>query len=771
MNWMVRCVTVYLFANITTVGAAELLHREVSERLISPISNGKVSNFTISPDGNRVAYLATAESRDSDPSGRDPGDYGPSVIILDGKKGRVYDQIEQFRQPIFSPDGKRLAYIAHRRGKPYINVDGRELEHYGEGSIRDTWIRGAHSLQFSPDSRHFAYVADSGNANGPEFVVLDGKQLKPYSGVNGIVFSPDGNRLAYVATDRQHKHFVVLDGQEGKRYRSMISSDNNFVFSPDSKRFAYRASTDDGRGVAIVVDGREGKQYMGAEIDLTFSPDSRRYLYSAQVGSAGKRVLVVDGKEGVHYEGIIRNPMFSPDSARIVYVVSKGGDNGERFVVADGKEGKHYNGRNVWLDYALFSPNSRRIAYPVRLDNKWFVVLDDKEGSRYDSLGHIEFSPDSGHVAYVAQRGTKQFVVLDGQEGKQYDRVGAPVFSPDSKTLAYAAYTDKYKKWFVVVNGQEGKSFERILDDEVFHQLTKRFIRPGNPRFDSPTKLRYLVEKNNNVYQISEAISSSVARTAGIPNWHDKRSGNDCPLRTETVGILVGDDVNLRETPTTESKVLRTVSRGTHVRIFERDDHCTTIAEQTGRWVRVYVMDNKATAGWLFEPFVSYDKYKPLDGKVDRTIGMCHLAENPAREVAPGKYSAVNGLSMLVGVANYFYSVENWRIEHSGRVSVIQQPMHGALQGDENGNYYYLPKNPDYLGDDRAMFLAEMSGLKIKVVLDIRVMRGVPGGTDGYDPYMDEKLCPNGMYWKISLNQHLLFALSSSARADHNLRQ
>jgi len=25
-------------------------------------------------------------------------------------------------------------------------------------------------------------------------------------------------------------------------------------------------------------------------------------------------------------------------------------------------------------------------------------------------------------------------------------------------------------------------------------------------------------------------------------------------------------------------------------------------------------------------------------------------------------------------------------------------------------------------------------------------------GNEGFDPYEDKKLCPNGMFWKISLN-------------------
>ena len=70
------------------------------------------------------------------------------------------------------------------------------------------------------------------------------------------------------------------------------------------------------------------------------------------------------------------------------------------------------------------SPDSRHVVYIAKVDHKWSVVRDGKEGRKYDAVGTIPiFSPDSRRVAYVAKEGDKWFVVVDGKEGKRYDGI------------------------------------------------------------------------------------------------------------------------------------------------------------------------------------------------------------------------------------------------------------------------------------------------------------------------------------------------------------
>jgi len=66
------------------------------------------------------------------------------------------------------------------------------------------------------------------------------------------------------------------------------------------------------------------------------------------------------------------------------------------------------------------SPDNKGVMYVAQAGDKWFLVVDSKEGKHYDGIvkdSHL-FSPDSKRIAYAARAGTEHFVVADGKEGK-----------------------------------------------------------------------------------------------------------------------------------------------------------------------------------------------------------------------------------------------------------------------------------------------------------------------------------------------------------------
>jgi hypothetical protein len=94
-------------------------------------------------------------------------------------------------------------------------LDGKESRPYAD--------IGAHDLVFSPDSRHFAYVARQGTGWQ---VVEDEKPGKEFESIaiRPFSFSPDGKRVAFVAS-ATNKFFLVVGGRESSRY-------DQFLFSP-----------------------------------------------------------------------------------------------------------------------------------------------------------------------------------------------------------------------------------------------------------------------------------------------------------------------------------------------------------------------------------------------------------------------------------------------------------------------------------------------------------------------------------------------------------
>ena len=172
---------------------------------------------------------------------------------------------------------------------------------------------------------------------------------------------------------------------------------------------------------------------------------------------------------------ILYNVLFDPYSHFAVYSIDKNQytATSSSTVVIDRKEGKKYNATTN----LVISPDGKRIAYVAKQDDKEFVVLDGFEGKRYDYIKNLKFSPDSKHITYAAGEGkhtvadnifsahdetTTSFIIVDTNEGKKYDGAYVeanvsetydPLFNYDGNVITYTAI--KNGKNIVVVNEQE----------------------------------------------------------------------------------------------------------------------------------------------------------------------------------------------------------------------------------------------------------------------------------------------------------------------------
>jgi TolB protein len=203
-----------------------------------------------SPDGRRIAYVSFEAKK--------PVIYVHS--LLDGKRHVAANFRGSNSAPAWSPDGKRLAVSLSREGGSQIfliNADGSGVRRLTTSTAIDTEPR------FSPDGQWIYFTSDRGgspqiyrmNANGGEAqrITFDGSyNVSPR-------LSPDGRTLAYIARNSGRFQVALLD--LNNRQVQVLTPDNDRDESPSfapNGRMILHATVIGGRGVlsAVSSDGR-----------------------------------------------------------------------------------------------------------------------------------------------------------------------------------------------------------------------------------------------------------------------------------------------------------------------------------------------------------------------------------------------------------------------------------------------------------------------------------------------------------------------------------
>lgn len=382
---------------------------------------GKVDALTFSPDSRTLAYAAESGGKwfmvtvavPAEPgqtAGTPPA--GPSGVSEHGPHERI-------GPPVFSPDGKRLAFVVQLAGgQRSVVIDGKP------GPACDLVLEGR--VVFSPDGSQVAYGAQR---QEQWYLVVNGKELGPHAflgALTGYRFSRDGKRLAFAAMDGKKKWRLIVDGEPQPLHDNVGEA----LFSADGKRLASVVE-DEGRW-RVVLDGKPQEPWEAiGEGTLAFSPDGTRLAYGAK--RDGKWLVVASGKPGHAHDGL-SDILFSPDSRRLAYVARVVDS---EMVVLDGRPERVFD--RIGGGSLVFSPNSRRLGYIARVGRARCVVIDGKRKDRYNMAGYLNFTPDSRYFVYAAISEGKAFSVVDDRESAaRYDAIwnvrgGKIHFAPQKK--------------------------------------------------------------------------------------------------------------------------------------------------------------------------------------------------------------------------------------------------------------------------------------------------------------------------------------------------
>jgi Tol biopolymer transport system component len=438
----------------------------------------------VTSDGHMVTFWAQPDGR--------------VRFVWDDIAGEPFDGVPDMRDKlpaIFSSEnGAHLAYAGERGDDMFIG-DGAE-EPSGEGFSRSV------PPVFSPDGRHLAY----GGYSGGEFrLIVDGEitgelPIAPIA----AVFSPDGERLAFVEVREVAKDSfeqrIVLDGAPGPWFRGMRNARGAMQFSPDSRRFAYYRIDEEGHSQWI-VDGvaqrlanevrsiglaqLRGIGILEDPLIASFSPDSRRFVYFADVLEKGVAILE-DDVPGPLFKGV-GMPVFSPDSRHLAYV-------GQTFskqltLVVDGTPGPEWPGERAGMP--AFSADGRHVAlttyrkagnilrkrsfYALVVDGNIVTELEGDDASLVPA-----FHPDGTRVAWWLQRGEiPQMMVNDTPHAEDSIAWGDPAFTSGGH-LVYAAVVGE-GSGTILIDGRPGP----VADVFVDRQSTINVF--GDPRTGKTT--------------------------------------------------------------------------------------------------------------------------------------------------------------------------------------------------------------------------------------------------------------------------------------------
>lgn len=502
MHKPLTAIALSICASAFNSSNAQVADLKTTEKVVGKLVKNRSSNFVVSNDGQRVAYVVG--------SGRYDAEMGPSEswekyqLIVDGKLGKPHPRISEVQ---FSPDSQRVGYISATS----VVIDGKEDLIFGENAT-DTvnqQIREAYGLRFSIDGKSYVYATSSVNADGPAFMVLNGIKQRSYARVHNPLFSPDGKRIAYAAQlTNPWRELVVLDQKEGPTFDRLIE-DDNLKFSPDSSKLTYLAWPKHNKPAQYILvnNGREHVVLMGGEKWRSFSPDSKHLAYAFETEQK-KKTILVDQKIGQLFNAWnLSAPIFSPNSQRMAFVVATHNPSlrkGQVYAVLDGKSGKAY--QELLLQPPIFSADSQHFAYGAFDGTSWFTVVDGVEGEHFNSVRDLQFNPIKKELAFIAQIGDKFCVNYRASNGKLFDQVVDLQFSPDGNALAYAALNSKDKKWRIVINGKEGTPLDFILANGAYDNKTSTPLSQSSVRFISNNQLRFLATRGDRLISVNVEI-------------------------------------------------------------------------------------------------------------------------------------------------------------------------------------------------------------------------------------------------------------------------
>jgi Tol biopolymer transport system component len=431
--------------------------------------------LALSPDGNLLAYVATAQQG---------GAQQIYVRAMDTGETRGIPGTEGAVNPFFSPDGQWLGFFAGGKLKK-ISVNGTAAQGVADAAIPigASWGRqgtivfgelgsGLQQVSDAGGSPHPLTPSETGDVSPrwPEF--LPGSKVVVFSTVlsQGIVAQPIG----------KGKRRNLVQGQEGTMPHYASSGHLIYVESGNLMAVPFDLERLEVIGEAVpVVQGvsqiNDSAQYsISGTGSLVYVPGTR------QGGTQRKLVWVSRNGAEQTLAAPVRDyllPRLSPDGRRLAVGI-EGPEETQVWVYDLARDtlarltfGGAINIAPVW------TPDGKRIAFESNKEGPLHVfwqLADGSGGPESLSSGTREvpasWSPDGQQLAFVTTGGTPHIGVLRLSDRKAQtflqaqSLAGGPQFSPDGHWLAYVS--DESGRREVYVQPYPGPGGKWLISNE-----------------------------------------------------------------------------------------------------------------------------------------------------------------------------------------------------------------------------------------------------------------------------------------------------------------
>lgn len=457
--------------------------------------------------------------------------------------------------PIFSPDGKHIAFTADYDG----NLDVYVMNADGGQPRRLTWHPGPdRAVGWTPDSKRVLFTSNRDNETrafgGRLYTVpVEGgnPESLPLPHADHGCYSPDGAQLAYVphrlpprmAWKRYRggtASFIWLAQLSDSSIKPIPRKDSNdhspvwigdrvyFLSDRDGPTTLFEFDVKSG-SVRKLLDnqGEDLKSLQGAPDCLVYEQFGSIHLFDLQTQRPQKLDIQIQADfpalhpRTVKAAKMITHAAISPTGVRAAF-----GARGEIFTVPLKKgDVRNLTRTNATAERdPAWSPDGKSIAYFSDAGGEYELQVRDQSGygePKKFSLGqapsyyyHPTWSPDSAKIAYADVRSNLWLLDLATGENKlidtqtYYSRGIDVAWSPDSNWLAYAKTLKNYLH----------AVFFYSLADKKSHQVTDGMSDARMPTFDRSGKYLYFaastdigpavggIEMSNFNYPISRSV-------------------------------------------------------------------------------------------------------------------------------------------------------------------------------------------------------------------------------------------------------------------------